>query len=110
MSCNEPRADRTAIRLAAPRRFGKTTLLDAHVDAMRAVGHRAVRVDFSKVATVADAAARVAGAYAVLPADPRRRVARWAAQLGISAKIGPIGAQIGPRRPRLGGDDARTAL
>ena len=103
-------ADRTAIRLAAPRRFGKTTLLDAHVDAMRAVGHRAVRVDFSKVATVADAAARVAGAYAVLPADPRRRVARWAAQLGISAKIGPIGAQLRPRPPRLGGDEARAAL
>lgn len=69
-----------------------------------------MRVDFSKVATVADAATRVADAYAVLPADPRRRVARWAAQLGISAKVGPIGAQLGPRRPRLGGDDARAAL
>jgi hypothetical protein len=35
--------DRVAIRLAAPRRFGKTSVLDAHVAAMRAVGHRAVR-------------------------------------------------------------------
>jgi hypothetical protein len=102
-------ADRVAIRLAAPRRFGKTTLLDAHVAAMRAVGHRAVRVDFSRVATVADAAARVAEAYAVLPADPRRRVARWAARLQVSAKLGPVAAQVGPRT-RLGVEDARTAL
>ena len=65
-------ADGIAIRLAAPRRFGKTTLLDAHVGAMRAVGHRAVRVDLSRVATVGDAAARVAAAYAGLPDDPRR--------------------------------------
>ena len=69
-------ADRTAIRLAAPRRYGKTTLLDAHVAAMREVGHRAVRVDFARVATVADVAARIAAAYAELPGDPRRTVSR----------------------------------
>jgi hypothetical protein len=102
-------ADRVAIRLAAPRRFGKTTLLDAHVAAMREVGHRAVRVDFSRVATVADAAARVAEAYAAFPADPRRRVARWAARLQVSAKLGPVAAQVGPRA-RPGVEDARVAL
>lgn len=103
-------ADRTAVRLAAPRRFGKTTLLDAHVAAMRDVGHRAVRVDFSKVATVADAAARVAMAYSALPADPRRRVGRWAARLGINAKLGPVGVQIAPGGKRLGIEEARAAL
>src|SRR4051812_8670560 len=36
-------ADRVAVRLAAPRRYGKTSLIDAHVASMRAVGHRAVR-------------------------------------------------------------------
>ena len=103
-------ANRAAFRLAAPRRFGKTTLLDAHVAAMRSAGHQAVRVDFSKVATVADAAARVATAYAALPADPRRRVARWAARLGVSARVGPIAAQLGPKSQRVGADDARAAL
>lgn len=103
-------ANRVAIRLAAPRRFGKTTLLDAHVASMAAVGHRAVRVDFSRVATVADAAARVAAAYATLPADPRRRVARWAARLGVEAKLGPLAARIGPRPARLAADEARVAL
>jgi uncharacterized protein len=103
-------ADRIAVRLAAPRRFGKTTLLDAHVAAMRDVGHRAVRVDFSKVATVADAAARVAQAYSALPADPRRRAARWAARLGINAKLGPVGVQLSSGAKRLGADEARAAL
>jgi hypothetical protein len=103
-------SNRTAIRLAAPRRFGKTTLLDAHVAAMREVGHRAVRVDFSKVATVTDAAARVASAYGALPPDPGRRVARWAARLGINAKLGPVGVQVRPsaRRPEV--ESPRAAL
>jgi hypothetical protein len=103
-------ADRTAIRLAAPRRYGKTTLLDAHVAAMREVGHRAVRVDFARVATVADVAARIAGAYAELPGDPRRTVSRWRARLGITAKLGPVSVQLGPRPGRPGSEDARAAL
>ena len=103
-------SNRTAIRLAAPRRFGKTTLLDAHVGAMRDVGHRAVRVDFSKVATVTDAAARVAGAYGVLPPDPRRRVARWAARLGIDAKLGPVGVHVRPSARRSEVENPRAAL
>lgn len=103
-------SNRIAVRLAAPRRFGKTTLLDAHVAAMRAVGHRAVRVDFSKVATVMDAAARVAGAYSALPPDPGRRVARWVARLGIDARLGPVGVQVRPggRRPEV--ENPRAAL
>jgi hypothetical protein len=103
-------ADRTAVRLAAPRRFGKTTLLDAHIASMRAVGHRAVRVDFSKVATVADASARVAGAFAALPSDPRRSVRRWAARLGLSAKLGPVTVRVDPRSERVGREDARAAF
>ena len=103
-------ATRTAIRLAAPRRFGKTTLLDAHVVAMRDVGHRAVRVDLSKVATVTDAAARIAGAYGTLPPDPRRRVARWAARLGIDAKLGPVGVHVRPVARRAEVENPRAAL
>jgi uncharacterized protein len=48
-------ADVVAVRLAAPRRYGKTSLLDAHIASMRAAGHRAVRVDLSQVATITDA-------------------------------------------------------
>ena len=103
-------ASRTAIRLAAPRRFGKTSLLDAHIEAMRAVGHRAVLVVFSKVATVADAAARVAVAFAPLPSDPRRTLRRWAAQLGVQLGTTGVGVTLLPAAARMTADDARAAL
>ncbi|HEY5943458.1 MAG TPA: hypothetical protein VIT89_11450 [Solirubrobacterales bacterium] len=102
--------NRVAIRLAAPRRFGKSSLLEAHVAAMREAGHRAVRVDFSKVATVGDVAARVAHAYRDLPAEPGRTVRRWASRLGVTAAPGGMGISVAPAPPRLGPDEARTAL
>jgi uncharacterized protein len=103
-------ADRVAVRLAAPRRFGKSSLLEAHVAAMRAAGHRAVRVDLSRVATVGDAASRVALAYEALPTDPGRSVRRWAARLGVSAAVAGIGVGVAPSPPRPRADEARTAL
>ena len=103
-------ADRVAVRLAAPRRFGKTTLLDAHIASMHEAGHRAVRVDLSRVATVGDAAARVAAAYAELPDDPRRVVRRWTARLGVSARLGPLGLHMTPRATQPAADEARAAL
>lgn len=103
-------ADRVAIRLAAPRRFGKTSLLDAHVAAMRAVGHRAVRVDLSKVATVGDVAARMAEAFSALPADPRRSVRRWLGRLSVSAGVPGLQVRLAPGANRPPADEARVAL
>lgn len=103
-------ANRVAIRLAAPRRFGKSSLLEAHVVAMRDVGHRAVRVDFSKVSTVGDVAVRLAHAYRELPAEPRRIVSRWAGRLGITATAAGVGFTVAPQVPRLAADEARAAL
>lgn len=84
--------DTLAIRLAAPRRFGKTSLLNAHIAAMRETGHRAVRIDLSKVATIADVAGRTARAYASLPAGRERVVDRVLARLGVT--IGPGGVSL----------------
>jgi hypothetical protein len=103
-------ANRVAIRLAAPRRFGKSSLLGAHVAAMRTVGHRAVRVDFSKVSTVGDVAVRLAHAYRALPAEPTRVVSRWAARLGVTATVAGVGFTVAPQAPRLPADEARAAL
>lgn len=103
-------ADGVAVRLAAPRRFGKTSLLDAHVASMQGVGHRALRVDLSKVATVGDVAARVAEAFSALPNDPRRSVRRWAARLGVSAKLGGVQLSLAPSAVRPAADEARAAL
>jgi hypothetical protein len=103
-------ADRIAVRLAAPRRFGKSSLLEAHILAMREAGHRAVRVDFSRVATLGDVAARVAAAYGDLPTDPGRSVRRWAARLEVGASIGGIGVSVAARPSRPAADEARVAL
>ncbi len=103
-------ADGVAIRLAAPRRFGKTSLLDAHVASMRDVGHRALRVDLSKVSTVGDVASRVAEGFSVLPNDPRRSVRRWAARLGVSAKLAGVRLSLAPSAARPRADEARAAL
>ena len=85
-------ANGVAVRLAAPRRYGKTSLLDAHIATMREAGHRAVRVDLSKVATIADVAGRFARAYAELPAGRERVVERLLARLGVT--IGPGGVSL----------------
>ena len=90
-------ADRVAIRLAAPRRFGKTSLLDAHVAAMRRTGHRAVRVDFSQTTAVADAAARIAAAFGDLPPDPGRTLERVLGDVELSLGTGGVSVT---RRPR----------
>lgn len=103
-------ADRIAVRLAAPRRFGKSSLLDAHILAMREAGHRAVRVDFSRVATLGDVVARVAGAYSDLPTDPGRSVRRWAARLEVNATAPGVGFSVTTRPPRPPADEARAAL
>lgn len=103
-------ANRVAVRLAAPRRFGKSSLLEAHVAAMRAAGHRALRVDFSKVSTVGDVAVRVARAYRELPAEPGRSISRWAARLGVTAAAAGVGFTVAPQAPRPAADEARAAL
>ena len=105
-------ADRVDVRLAAPRRYGKSSLLEAHMATMRAAGHRAVRVDFYRVATVADVAARVVAAYRKLPADPSRLLDRLQRQLGL--QVGPSGVtvKLGPRGASapLNADQARQVL
>lgn len=95
-------ADAVAVRLAAPRRFGKTSLLDAHIAGMRDAGHRAVRVDFSRVATLTDAAGRLARAYGSLPSGRGRVLERTLSRLGITIGAGGVSLQVAgaPRPPQ----------
>ena len=103
-------ADSVAIRLAAPRRFGKTSVLDAHIAAIEAAGHRAVRVDLSRVATIVDVAGRFARAYAGLPRTRERVVDRLLARLGVTIGPGGVSLQVAgsPQPPRT--DHARDVL
>ena len=77
---------------------------------MHETGHRAVRVDFSKVATVADAATRVAVAFAQLPADAGRRASRWSSRLGVGGSLAGLSVSVQPAAARPGADEARAAL
>ena len=91
-------ADRVGVRLAAPRRFGKTSLLVAHAAQLRETGWRAAHVDFGRVTDLTDAARRIATAYGALDADwLRAHAGGLLTRLGLS--IGTAGASItvGPR-------------
>jgi hypothetical protein len=87
---------RTAVRLAAPRRFGKTSLLHAHVAAMRAAGHRATVVDLSDVGDLAAVLARVAHAYRDLDPSAARLVSRATRKAGLT--VGPSGLSLSLER------------
>ncbi|EHN12429.1 hypothetical protein PAI11_06570 [Patulibacter medicamentivorans] len=56
-------ADRAHVRLAGPRRFGKTSLLLAHASRLRETGWRTVHVDLYGVTSLAEVCGRIATAY-----------------------------------------------
>jgi uncharacterized protein len=97
-------ADRVDVRLAAPRRYGKSSLLEAHMASMRGAGHRALRVDFYRVATVADVAARVVRAYKALPADSGRLLDRLSRDLGLTIAPTGVTVHVGPKGDRAAPD------
>jgi len=104
-------ADTVAIRLAAPRRFGKTSLLNAHVASMEETGHRAVRVDLSKVATIVDVAGRVAQAYAELPAPHDERIVdRLLSRFGLKIGVAGISLEVTGSSSPPHAEHAREAL
>ena len=96
-------AGAVAIRLAAPRRYGKTSLLGSHVASMREVGHRALLVDLGQVTTAGDVATRVARAFAELPGDPRRifdrLLSRMSLKLGVAGLTVSVSGQPATREP-----------
>ena len=103
-------ADAVAVRLSAPRRYGKTSLLAAHAEAMAEVGHRTVRVDLGQVATVADAAGRVARSFASLPGASRRVFDRLLTRLGVSLGVAGLTLSVSGRPATRDPDRARSIL
>jgi hypothetical protein len=79
---------------------------------MRAASHRAVRVDFYRVATVTDVAARVIAAYRELPSDPGRLLERLTRRMGLSVGTSGVSVQVGPRGQQapMSSDQARGVL
>lgn len=74
------------VRLTAPRRYGKTSLLHRlAADAERDLGMTSIAVDFSRVLSLADVAIRVEDGYRRATDGPLKRVIR---QLGRSWNVG----------------------
>ena len=63
---SEAAAERVHLRLAGPRRFGKTSLLLAHAAALRETGWRTVHVDLYGVTSLGEVCVRIASSYARL--------------------------------------------
>src|SRR5947209_14526919 len=103
--------DRVHVRLVAPRRYGKTSVLLAHADALHAVGWHAVHVDFSRVADLTDVARRIAAAYGVLDSGwMRSHLSGLLARLGITLSAAGPAVTVGPRPVDSQPEAAETVL
>jgi uncharacterized protein len=100
-------ADRIGVRLAAPRRYGKTSLLLAHAAQLRETGWRSAHVDLGRVSDLTDVARRIAAAYGPLDVSwMRANMGGLLARLGLS--IGTAGASV-TLGPRPASPDAEAA-
>ena len=103
-------ADRVGVRLAAPRRFGKTSLLVAHAAQLRETGWRTAHVDFGRVTDLTDAARRIATAYGALDTDwLRAHAGGLLARLGLSLGTAGASVTVGPR-PQTTDTEAAESL
>ncbi len=92
--------DGAHVRVAGPRRYGKTSLLLAHARRLEEVGWRTVHVDFYGVTSLAEVCARISTAYARLN-DHRVRahLEGLSSRLGVSLTTSGIGLTLAPRQP-----------
>lgn len=94
-------ADRVNVRVAAPRRYGKTSVLGAHARRLRASSWRTVYVDLSRVADLVDVARRVAESYAQLDHSwIRAHLSGVLSRVGVSVTAAGPGVVIGSRPAR----------
>ena len=104
-------ADRVNVRLVAPRRFGKTSVVGAHAERLRESGWRTAHVDLSRVADLTDVARRVAAAYAHLDSPwVRSHLSSLLGRIGVSLSPSGPAVAIGPRPPRTETETAESVL
>jgi uncharacterized protein len=91
--------ERVHVRLAGPRRFGKTSLLLAHAAGLSGAGWRTVHVDMYGVTSLAEVCVRIASSYSRLR-DHRLRahLDSLGGRLGISLTPAGPGISLGPRQ------------
>src|ERR1044071_7444540 len=93
--------ERVHVRLAGPRRFGKTSLLLAHAQGLSGAGWRTVHVDLYRVTSLAEVCIRIATSYAKLRDNRiRSHLDALGARLGFSLTAAGPGLSFGPRQYR----------
>jgi hypothetical protein len=91
--------ERVHVRLAGPRRFGKTSLLLAHAAGLSGAGWRTVHVDMYGVTSLAEVCVRIASSYSRLRDNRlRAHLDSLGARLGLSLTPAGPGITLGPRR------------
>jgi hypothetical protein len=104
-------ADRVSVRLVAPRRYGKTSLLIAHAARLRAVGWRTAHVDLAQVADLVDVARRFAAAYAELDSSwVRAQLGGLLSRIGLSVSATGPAVTLGPRPAPAASEAAEAVL
>jgi hypothetical protein len=107
---SEAAAERVHVRLAGPRRFGKTSLLLAHAAGLAGTGWRTVHVDLYGVTSLSEVCVRIATSYARLR-DHRLRahLDSLGSRLGLSLTPAGPGITLGPRQPVPSHEATQTA-
>jgi len=104
-------ADRVGVRLAAPRRYGKTSLLVAHAALLRDTGWRTAHVDFGRVTDLTDAARRLVAAYGPLDMGwTKAHLGGLLARLGMSVGTAGASVTVGPRPSAPDAEAAESLL
>jgi hypothetical protein len=102
--------DGAHVRVAGPRRYGKTSLLLAHEANLAGAGWHTVHVDFYGVTSLVEVCGRVAHAYSKLPDHQiRAHVESLGQRLGLSLSTSGIGINIGPRQQQPAQDATLAA-
>jgi hypothetical protein len=101
--------DGAHVRLAGPRRYGKTTLLLAHEANLRATGWHTIHVDFYGVTSLAEVCARIATGYGrIKDHHIHSHLESLGARLGVSLTTSGIGLSLGPRQTQPSQDSVLT--
>ena len=102
--------ERVHVRLAGPRRFGKTSLLMAHAAGLSQAGWRTVHVDLYGVTSLSEVCVRIASSYSRLRSSRiRSHLDSLGARLGISLTPAGPGITLGPRQKTPSPEATQTA-